>query len=162
MPPLKMPIRCKKSPVVSSESMIKVEVVLENSVVGDVNKVINECGEPDAGGDKVTEDLPLKIDDLQHGSENVDQNKQGSGINGPQLETVADEMAFISEDGEPQIQTDEMGPNEKGKRWKKESTETNWEIEKRRSKENMIGDVAANSPSNTADETAENQQQEKP
>lgn len=26
----------------------------------------------------------------------------------------------------------------------------------------MIGDVAANSPSNTADETAENQQQEKP
>nr|KAJ0208290.1 hypothetical protein LSAT_V11C500287110 [Lactuca sativa] len=28
--------------------------------------------------------------------------------------------------------------------------------------ENMIGDVAANSPSNIADETAENQQQEKP
>nr|KAJ0214874.1 hypothetical protein LSAT_V11C300129890 [Lactuca sativa] len=49
-----------------------------------------------------------------------------------------------------------------GKRWKKESTETNWEIEKRRSKENMIDDVAANSPSNTTDETAENQHQEKP
>ncbi|KAL7611384.1 hypothetical protein Lser_V15G11230 [Lactuca serriola] len=50
----------------------------------------------------------------------------------------------------------------KGQKWKKESTETNWEIEKWRSKENMIGDVAANSPSNTADETVENQQQEKP
>lgn len=25
--------------------------------------------------------------------------------------TTTDEMGFISEDGEPQIQTDEMGPN---------------------------------------------------
>ncbi|CAI9276984.1 unnamed protein product [Lactuca saligna] len=84
MPPLKTAIRCKKSnkidgvsttsPAVSSESMIK-------------------GGEPDAGGDKVTEDLPLKIDDLQHGSENVDQDKQGSGINGPQLETVSQQSS---------------------------------------------------------------------
>lgn len=133
MPPLKTAIRCKKSdkidgdsttsPAVSSESMIKVEVVLENSVVGDVNNAINQGGEPDAGGDKVTEDLPLvsedvgkgkqgegdgivylendesdetivqKIDDLQHGSENVDQDKQGSGINGPQLETVSQQSS---------------------------------------------------------------------
>ena len=79
MPPLKMPIRCKKSakidsdsttsPVVSSESMIKVEVVLENSVVGDVNKAINEGGEPDAGGDKITEDLPLVSEDVGKGKQ---------------------------------------------------------------------------------------------
>ncbi|XP_042752819.1 uncharacterized protein LOC111904032 isoform X2 [Lactuca sativa] len=105
--------------VVSPESMIKVGIVLENSAAGDGNKARNEGGEPDVGGDKVTEDLPLvsedvgkgkqgegdgivylendesdetivkKKDDLQHGSENVDQDKQGSGINGSQLETVA-------------------------------------------------------------------------
>ncbi|CAI9295734.1 unnamed protein product [Lactuca saligna] len=103
---------------VSSESLIKVGIVLENSAVGDVNKARNEGGEPDVGGDKATEDFPLvsedvgkgkqgegdgivyvendesdettvkKKDDLQRGSENVDQDKQGSGINGSQLETV--------------------------------------------------------------------------
>ncbi|KAI3517594.1 hypothetical protein L1887_16809 [Cichorium endivia] len=108
----------------SPESMIKAEVVLENSAVGDVNEAKNEEGEPDVCADKVTEDLPLvnedagkgkegvgvgtnedgivclendKIDetivkekeDLQHGSENVDQDKQGSGIDGSQFETVA-------------------------------------------------------------------------
>lgn len=101
--PAEINVDSTKGVAVSSESVIKEEVVLENCQVGDVSEANNEDGEPDVGSDKAKEDSRLESEDadngvvciendepgesiddqkedLRQGSENVDEEKQEAGV----------------------------------------------------------------------------------
>ncbi|XP_024963625.1 RNA-binding protein 28-like isoform X1 [Cynara cardunculus var. scolymus] len=111
-----------KGVAVSSKSVIKEEVVLENCEVGDVSEANIEVGGPDVGSDKINEDSWLESEDvdngivciddqkedLRQGSENMNEEKQEAGvvkvedtvvcIYGSQLETVDEEKQEAREE----------------------------------------------------------------